>query len=81
MRRRHRRVRLQILRHLVGTVPVSVELQRREFNRLRRLADHLDVSPDAVAADCLRVGLTSVERDAADDMNGPPASGPRLKQR
>jgi hypothetical protein len=79
LRRHHRRARLQLLRQLVGVVPVYLELQHQQFNRIRRLAEHLEVSPDVVVAECLRVGLPSVERNAAEDIKGPPASGPRLK--
>jgi hypothetical protein len=61
-------------------VPVLVELRRQEFNRIRRLADLLEISQDAVMAECLRAGMKAIERNAAEDIEGPPPSGWRLKR-
>ena len=80
LRRHHRRARLQLLRQLVGVVPVYLELQLPQFNRVRRLADHLEMSPEAAVAECLRAGMKAIERNAAEDVEGPPPSGWRRKR-
>jgi hypothetical protein len=81
VRRRHRRDRLLLLRHLHGTVPITAELERSLYNRIVRLAELLGVSRHQLAGDSIRTGLAALERKARDEEEpeAPPASGPRAR--